>query len=46
MTQAVLTTLTFDQYLHYSDGTDIFYEIVQGCLVPMTPSPIVRLPSF
>ncbi|HSM82963.1 MAG TPA: Uma2 family endonuclease [Nodosilinea sp.] len=39
MTQAALTTLSFEQYLHYSDGTDTRYELVRGYLVPMTPAP-------
>lgn len=39
MTQAALNTLTFDQYLHYSDGSDTRYELVRGYLVPMTPAP-------
>jgi Uma2 family endonuclease len=39
MTQAALTTLSFDQYLHYSDGTDTRYELVRGYLLPMTPAP-------
>lgn len=39
MTQAAPTTLTFDQYLHHSDGTDTRYELVRGYLVPMTPAP-------
>lgn len=39
MTQAALTTLTFDQYLRYSDGTNTRYELVRGYLVPMTPAP-------
>ena len=39
MTQAVLTTVSFDQYLHYSDDPDTRYELVRGYLVPMTPAP-------
>jgi Uma2 family endonuclease len=39
MTQAALTILNFDQYRHYSDGTDTRYELVRGYLVPMTPAP-------
>lgn len=39
MTPAALTTLTFDEYLHHSDGTDTPYELVRGYLVPMTPAP-------
>jgi Uma2 family endonuclease len=34
-----LPTLTFDQYLHYHDGTDTRYELVRGLLLPMTPAP-------
>jgi len=32
-----LTTkrLTFEEYVNYSDGTDIRYELVDGVLVPM-----------
>jgi Uma2 family endonuclease len=39
MTQAALAIFNFDQYLHYSDGTDTRYELVRGYLVPMTPAP-------
>ncbi|MGF1570747.1 MAG: Uma2 family endonuclease [Nodosilinea sp.] len=39
MTQAALTTLSFNQYLHHSDGTDTRYELVRGYLVPMSPAP-------
>ena len=34
-----LPTLTFDQYLHYHDGTDTRYELVRGLLLPMPPAP-------
>lgn len=34
-----LQTLTFNQYLNYSDGTDTRYELVRGLLHPMTPAP-------
>jgi Uma2 family endonuclease len=39
MTQAVLNSFTFEQYLHFHDGTDTRYELVRGYLVPMTPAP-------
>ncbi len=39
MTQAALTTLSFEQYLHYSDRTDTRYELVRGYLVPISPAP-------
>ncbi len=32
MTQVALTTLSFEQYLHYSDRTDTRYELVRGYL--------------
>lgn len=34
-----LPTLTFDQYLHYHDGTDTRYELVRGLLMPTIPAP-------
>lgn len=39
MTQAKQkpTTLTFEAYLDYDDGTDILYELVDGELQAMTP---------
>lgn len=38
-TPVSLTTLTFNEYLHYDDGTDTRYELVRGLLLPMTPAP-------
>lgn len=36
MTQASVK-LTFEEYLHYDDGTDNRYELEGGALIPMTP---------
>ena len=30
--------LSFEEYLVYDDGTDVRYELVDGELVPMTPT--------
>jgi len=37
MAQAKPDLFTFADYLTYDDGTDIRYELVRGCLLPMTP---------
>lgn len=29
--------MTFEEYLHYDDGTDTRYELVNGALIPMPP---------
>lgn len=36
MTQASVK-LTFEEYLHFDDGTDNRYELEGGALIPMTP---------
>jgi Uma2 family endonuclease len=43
--------LTYEEYLHYDDGTDTRYELVDGVVEPMTPASgrherIVRLLLF
>lgn len=37
MTQATNKGMTFEEYLHYDDGTDTRYELVGGELVAMPP---------
>lgn len=37
MTQATRKKMTFEEYLHYDDGTDTRYELVGGELVTMPP---------
>ncbi|MBD1916218.1 MULTISPECIES: hypothetical protein [Cyanophyceae] len=43
MTQTALTTLSFEQYLHYSDRTDTRYELVRGYLFI---NGLLQLPNF
>jgi Uma2 family endonuclease len=31
-----ITKLTFEEYIHYNDGTDTRYELVNGELIPMS----------